>query len=73
MTFTEDEGNRVAVNNCAAWGFSTSLMASAHALWSLLIPLLPECVHSSALYEYLIVAASLLNLHLLAFLLNQCI
>ena len=29
MTFTEDEGGRVAVNCCAAWSFSTSLMASA--------------------------------------------
>ena len=29
MTFTVDEGSSVVVNCCAAWSFSTSLMASA--------------------------------------------
>ena len=29
MTFTEDEGSRVAVNCFAVWSFTTSLMASA--------------------------------------------
>ena len=31
ITLTVEEGNRVAVNCCAAWSFSTSLMASVRA------------------------------------------
>ena len=67
MTFTEDEGSRVAVNCCAAWSFSTSLMASAKLCGPFSLTLVAiVCAFLSPFMNVLIIVALLLNLHLLA-------
>ena len=71
ITLTVEEGNRVAVNCCAVWSFSTSAMAFARVwgpflktqaakMWAFLSPFT----------NILIIAALLVKLHLLASLLN---
>ena len=71
MTCTEDESSRVAVNCCAAWSFSTSLMATAKLCGPFPQTLVAKvCAFLSPFMNILIVAALLLNLHLLGSLLN---
>ena len=71
MVLTDEVGKRVEVICCTAWSFSTSFMASAK-VWDpfsyILVAIV--CAFFKPFREILIVAVSLLNLHLLASHLN---
>ena len=68
---TDEVGGSVEVNCCAAWSFSTSFIASAK-VWGPFLYTLVAMVWASfnPLRKILMVAVSLLNLHLLASCLN---
>ena len=71
MVFTKEAGKRVDVICCAAWSFSTSFMVSVRVCGPFSYTLVAiVCVFFKPLRKILMVAASLLNLHLLASHLN---
>ena len=71
MVFTEEAGKRVDVMCCAAWSFSTSFMMSVKVCGPFSYTLVAiVCAFFKPLRKILIVEASLLNLHLLAYCLN---
>ena len=72
MVLTDEVGKSVEVICCVAWSFSTSFMASAKFCGSLFrIPYVAiVCAFFNPCRKILMVAASLLNLHLLASHLN---
>ena len=71
MVLTDEEGKRVGVICCAAWSFSTSFMVSARVCVPFSYTLVAiVCAFFKPLRKILMVAASLLNLHLLASHLN---
>ena len=72
ITLTIEEGNRAAVNCCAAWSFCTSLMASVRRVWGPLSQTWAAKVSAFLipLTNILMVAALLVKLHLLASHLN---
>ena len=68
---TDEVGKSVEVICCAAWSFSTSFMASAKVWGPFSYTLVAiVCAFFNPLRKILMVAASLLNLHLLASHLN---
>ena len=68
---TDEVGRSVEVICCAAWSFSTSFIASVKVWGPFLQTLVAmECAFLKPFRKILMVAASLLNLHLLAFHLN---
>ena len=71
MVLTDEVGKSVEVICCAAWSFSTSLMASAK-FWGPFLYILVAIVGAffNPFRKILMVVASLLNLHLLASCLN---
>ena len=71
MVLTDEVGNRVDVICCAAWSFSTSFMVSSRVCGPFSYTLVAiVCAFLRPLRKILMVAASLLNLHLLASHLN---
>ena len=71
MILTDEVGKNVEVICCAVWSLSASFMASAKGWGPLLYTLVAiVCAFFNPLRKILIVAASLLNLHLLASHLN---
>ena len=71
MVLTDEVGESVEVICCVAWSFSTSFMASAKVWGPFLYTLVAMvCGFFNPLRKILMVAASLLNLHLLASHLN---
>ena len=71
MVLTDEVGKRVDVICCAAWSFSTSFIVSAMVWGPFLYTLVAiVCAFFKPLRKTLMVAASLLNLQLLASHLN---
>ena len=71
MVFTDEVGNKVDVICCVAWSFSTSFMVSARVCSPFSYTLVAiVCAFCKPLRKILMVAVSLLNLHLLASHLN---
>ena len=71
MVLTDEVGKRVDVICCAAWSFLTSFMVSAGVCGPFSYTLVAiVCTFFKPLRKILMVAASLLNLHLLASHLN---
>ena len=71
MVLTNDVGKRVDVICCAAWSFSNSFMMSARVCGPFLYTLVAiVCAFLKPFRKIFMVAASLLNLHLLASHLN---
>ena len=71
MVLTDEVGKSVEVICCAAWSFSTSFMASAKVWGPFSYTLVAiVCAFFNPLRKILMVAASLLKLHLLASHLN---
>ena len=71
MALTNKVGKRVEVICCAAWSFSTSFMASAKVWGPFSYTLVAMiCALFNPFRKILMVATSLLNLHLLASHLN---
>ena len=71
MVLTNEVGRSVEFNCCAAWSFSTSLIASAKVWGPFLYTLVAMvCAFFNPFRKILMVAVSLLKLHLLASNLN---
>ena len=67
MVLTDEVGKRVEVICCAAWGLSTSYMVPTKVLGPFLYTLVAiVCAFFNPFRNSLMVAVSLLNLHLLA-------
>ena len=71
MVLTDEVGRSVEVICCVAWSFSTSLIASVKVWGPFLQTLVAKvCAFFKPFRKILMVAASLLNIHLLASHLN---
>ena len=71
MVLTDEVGRRVEVICCVAWSFSTSFIASVKVCGPFSYTLVAMvCAFYKPFRKILMVAASLLNLHLLASHLN---